>query len=53
TMSYEQDEYAKQCTEEICLLFNINDIDISKYINGADDERNEIVRLFDKSFHEH
>ncbi|CAF1537026.1 unnamed protein product [Didymodactylos carnosus] len=51
TISYAVDEYADQCSQQTCLSLNIDEIDISKYINGTDEDRNEIALLFDKSFH--
>ncbi|CAF1432430.1 unnamed protein product [Didymodactylos carnosus] len=53
TISYAVDEYADQCSQQICLSLNIDEIDMSKYINGTDEDRNEIAILFDKSFHDY
>ncbi|CAF4711313.1 unnamed protein product [Rotaria sp. Silwood1] len=40
-----------QC-DNICSL-NINEIDMSKFISGTNEEKKEIVSLFDKTFHEY
>ncbi|CAF4034755.1 unnamed protein product, partial [Rotaria sp. Silwood1] len=49
--TFDNDYNQNQC-DNICSL-NINEIDMSKFISGTNDEKKEIVSLFDKTFHEY
>ncbi|CAF0834535.1 unnamed protein product [Rotaria sordida] len=49
--TFDNDNHQNQC-DDMCLL-NINEIDMSKFISGTNEERKEIALLFDKTFHEY
>lgn len=44
--------YSQNQSYNICSL-NINEIDLSEYISGTNEEKKEIASLFEKSFHEY
>ncbi|CAF4972963.1 unnamed protein product, partial [Rotaria sp. Silwood1] len=49
--TFDNDNHQNQC-DDMCLL-NINEIDMSKFISGTNEEKKEIALLFDKTFHEY
>ena len=49
--TFDNDYNQNQC-DDMCLL-NINELDMSKFISGTNEEKKEIALLFDKTFHEY
>lgn len=49
--SSENDADQRQC-EDLC-SFDVNEIDIGKFLTGTDAEKKQIAGLFDRSFHQH
>ncbi|CAF4475796.1 unnamed protein product [Rotaria sp. Silwood2] len=49
--TFDNDYNQNQC-DNMCSL-NINEIDMSKFISGTNEEKKEIALLFDKTFHEY
>jgi isopenicillin N synthase-like dioxygenase len=45
-------DYNQEQCDNMCSL-NLNEIDISKFISGTNEEKKEIALLFDKTFHEY